>query len=293
MEDQPIPETMLEAVQRFSDPKVAHDFFVQIRWPNGVACPRMGCGAAGDALAFMPKVMRWYCNSCKRQFSAKVGTVFEDSPIPFTKWLPAVWLISSNRNGISSYELARALKVKQKTAWFMLHRIRAAMGEESFEKMRGPIEVDETYVGGKTTALRQPDGSLKRFGPNKDKTTVMGIVERKGRIRAFVIPSTRRETLADRLRENVEAGSVVYTDAAAAYTSIKRDYVHYVINHAHEYVRGHIHTNAIEGFWSVFKRTLKARTSPLGPSIFKPTWRSKCSGSTSAVTMTGHALQRP
>jgi transposase-like protein len=153
--------------------------------------------------------------------------------------------------------IARGLQVTQRTAWFMLHRIRAAMVDQSFEKFRGPVEADETYVGGKTTALRQPDGSLKRFGPNKDKTTVMGILERKGRVRAFVIPSTRRQTLADRLRENVEAGSVVYTDAAAAYTSIKKDYTHYIINHPHEYVRGHIHTNSIEGFWSVFKRTIR------------------------------------
>jgi transposase-like protein len=256
MDKQPIPETLLQAVRQFADPMVAHDFFVRIRWPHGVACPR--CGVIGDKdLAFMPKVMRWYCNPCKKQFSAKVGTLLEDSPIPLTKWLPAIWLIASNRNGISSYEIARGLEVTQRTAWFMLHRIRAAMADESFEKFRGPVEADETYVGGKTTALRQPDGTLRRFGPNKDKTTVMGIVERKGRIRAFVIPSTRRQTLADRLRENVEPGSVVYTDAAAAYTSIKNTYTHYVINHAHEYVRGHIHTNNIEGFWSVFKRTIK------------------------------------
>jgi len=131
------------------------------------------------------------------------------------------------------------------------------MADETFEKFSGPVEADETYVGGKTTALRQPDGSLKRFGPNKDKTTVMGIVERKGRIRAFVVDKADSMRLADRLRQHVTRGAVVYTDAAAAYTNLKDDYVHYVINHAHEYVRGHIHTNEIEGFWSVFKRTVK------------------------------------
>ncbi len=128
MAQQPIPETMLEAVRQFANKRQAHDFFVQIRFPNGVACPRMGCGSA--AVAYMPKVMRWYCNECKKQFSAKVGTIFEDSPIGLHKWLPAVWLIASNRNGISSYEIARALKVTQKTAWFMLHRIREALRED-------------------------------------------------------------------------------------------------------------------------------------------------------------------
>jgi transposase-like protein len=130
---QPIPETMLEAARQFADPQIAHDFFVQIRWPHGVACPRMGCGSA--AVAYMAARRRWYCNDCKGQFTAKWGTVFEDSPIGFSKWLPAFWLIASNRNGISSHELGRALKVTQRTAWFMLHRIRLAMETETFDKL--------------------------------------------------------------------------------------------------------------------------------------------------------------
>ena len=137
MDKQPIPETMLEAVRQFSDPQVAHDFFVQLRWPNGVACPRMGCGSAN--VAYLAKQKRWYCNECHRQSSAKVGTIFEDSPIPFTKWLPAIWLLASNRNGISSCEVARALKVTQKTAWFMLHRIRLAMNDGSIDQLRGAL----------------------------------------------------------------------------------------------------------------------------------------------------------
>jgi transposase-like protein len=143
----PIPETMLEAVRMFASEQVAHDFFVQIRFPNGVACPRHGCGSA--AVAYMPKVWRWYCNECKRQFSAKVGTVLEDSPISLTKWLPAIWLIASNRNGISSYEIARGLKVTQKTAWFMLHRIREMMADEPTDQLTGTVEIDEAYIGGK------------------------------------------------------------------------------------------------------------------------------------------------
>src|SRR5579863_7702197 len=153
MDKQPIPETMLEAVRQFADPQVAHDFFVAIRFPNGVACPRMGCGSA--AVAYMPKHWRWYCNDCKRQFSAKVGTVFEDSPIPLTKWLPAIWLIASNRNGISSYEIARGLGVTQKTAWFMLHRIREMMADEPTDQLTGTVEADEAYIGGSWESMNR------------------------------------------------------------------------------------------------------------------------------------------
>ena len=153
MEKQPVPQTMIEAVRQFEDPAKAEEFFTQIRWPHGVACPRHGCGSAD--VVRLEKARRWYCRDCKKQSSAKVGTIFEDSAIPFTKWLPAIWLIASNRNGISSCEVARALKVTQKTAWFMLHRIRLAMRNESFEQFGGPVEADETYVGGKYHAERE------------------------------------------------------------------------------------------------------------------------------------------
>ena len=193
MEAQPIPETMLQAVRQFADPQVAHDFFVQIRFPYGVACPRIGCGSA--RVAYLPKVRRWYCNECKRQSSVKVGTIFEDSPMGLDKWLPAIWLLASNRNGISSCEIARALGVTQKTAWFMLHRIRTAMASGTFEKLAGPVEADETYIGGYTRGVLRPDGSRKARGPRAGKTIVMGIVERrekkKGKIRAFVSRALR------------------------------------------------------------------------------------------------------
>jgi transposase-like protein len=258
MDKQPIPETMIQAVAQFADPQIAHDFFVQIRWPYGPACPRMGCGSMD--VAFLANQNRWYCRACKKQSSVKVGTIFEDSPISLSKWLPAIWLIASNRNCISSCELARALKVTQKTAWFMLHRIRTAMADESFEKFGAlPVEVDETFIGGKVKAPRNKAGRAVRTGrgPGYGKTTVMGIVERKGRIRAFVVPSNRRFTLSDKIREHVSPGSVVYTDGLASYSRLNQEYVHHVIDHATEYVHGHIHTNNIEGFWSVFKRTIK------------------------------------
>jgi transposase-like protein len=251
------PKTMLEAVRRFADPQVAHDYFVQHRWPNGAACPLDGCGSM--SVAYMPKRRRFYCRDCKGQFTAKTRTIFEDSPIGFDKWLPAFWLLASNRNGISSYELARALDVTQKTAWFILHRIREAMKDKTFKKFSGPVESDETYIGPKQrSGLRPGDHhGRKSRGPAYGKQIVQGIVERKGDVRAFVIPSIKRATLTDKIREHVQPGATVYTDALASYNSISDEYVHHAINHAVEYVRGHVHTNNIEGFWSVFKRTLK------------------------------------
>lgn len=255
MDAQPIPETMIAAVRQFQDPQVAHDFFAQVRFPNGVACPRMGCGSAN--VAYLKNARRWYCNDCKRQSSVKVGTIFEDSPIGMDKWLPAIWLLSSNRNGVSSCELARALKVTQKTAWFMLMRIRTAFASGTYEKLSGAVEADETYIGGYTRGIQRPDGTRKARGPRAGKAIVMGIVERNGAIRAFVIPSTQGRTVQDKVREHVEEGATLYTDGLHGYKGLKASYTHHIIDHAYEYVRGHVHTNSIESFWSVFKRTIK------------------------------------
>lgn len=250
------PTTLLEAVRYFSDPQVAHDFVTQVRWPHGVACPRMGCGSA--SVAFMEKSRLWYCKDCKRKFSAKVNSIFEDSPIGFDKWLPAIWLLASNRNGISSCELARGLGITQKSAWFMLHRIRLAFKNESFEQLSGDVEIDETYVGPKARSInRYGDTSKKARGPAYRKTVVMGMRERGGRIRAMVVKDTKRSTLLPKVIETVAPGSTIYTDSLGSYTDLRRSYVHHVINHAKEYVRDHhVHTNSIENFWSVLKRTL-------------------------------------
>lgn len=261
--EQPIPETMLEAVRQFADLDTAHDFFVQIRWPYGVACPRMGCGSA--QVAFLAKQRRWYCNDCKGQFTAKVGTIFEDSPIPFTKWLPAIWLLASNRNGISSYELARGLKVTQRTAWFMLHRIRAAMADGMFEEpLSGEVEADETWVGGrkgKETFVNVLGMKKLKHGPGTGKTTVFGVVERsqpgrRGRVLAMVVENRKASSLMPRLRANVLPGSVLDTDALRSYSEAQQHYAHHVIDHSIRYVQGRVHTNTIENFWAVLKRTL-------------------------------------
>ena len=257
MEKHATPGTMLEAVRRFSDPQIAHNYFVQHRWPNGAACPLDGCGSM--AVAYMPKRRRFYCRDCKQQFTAKVGTIFEDSPIGFDKWLPAFWLLASNRNGISSHELARALKVTQKTAWFMLHRIREAMRDKTFAKLSGTVESDETYIGPKARSGLHagPHHGRKSRGPAVGKQIVQGIVQRKGDVRAFVVPSAKKGTLQENIRKHVKPGSQIFTDALHSYWGLSDDYVHEVVNHAVEYVRGHVHTNNIEGFWSVLKRTLK------------------------------------
>ncbi len=250
-----VPTTLLEAVRYFSDPDVAHKFVTELRFPNGVACPRMGCGNA--EVAYMPKARRWYCKECKRKFSVKVGTIFEDSPIGFDKWLPAIWLLASNRNGISSCELARGLGVTQKTAWFILHRIRLAMREGSFEKLSGEVEADETYIGPKARSInRYGDKSKKARGPGYRKTVVFGMRERGGKVRAIVVKDTKRGTLLPKVFESVVPGSTVYTDSLGSYHDLRGRYVHEVINHAESYVEGHVHTNSIENFWSVLKRTI-------------------------------------
>lgn len=239
----------------FSDEAVAHDYFVKLRWPHGVACPRMGCGSADVRHVATRRV--WFCKDCKRQFTAKVGSIFEDSPIGFSKWLPAIWLISSAKNGISSLEVHRALGVTQKSAWFMLHRIRLGMQAETFDRLAGAIEIDETYIGPKAHSInRYGDKAKKSRGPGYRKTVVLGMRERGGKVRAMVVKDTRRGTLLPRVFDNVVPGATLYTDSLKSYSELAQNYKHFVINHAEEYVKGHVHTNSIENFWSVLKRTL-------------------------------------
>lgn len=255
------PQTLAEAIRLYADPEIAHRFVVAMRWPHAVACPRMGCGSAN--VHFITTRKTWRCNDCKRQFSTKVGTIFEESPLGYDKWLPAIWLITNAKNGISSCEIARGLGVTQKTAWFMLHRIRAAMKSGTFEKLAGPIEADETYVGGRRDrmSIRRRARFMKEHGTNAGgavgKAIVMGLLQRgqggrKAKVRAFVVPSTHRNVLRKEIFQNVEAGSTLFTDGLAAYEGLWRaGYNHHAIDHAFEYVRGKVHTNSIEAFWSV------------------------------------------
>ncbi len=257
----PAPQTLLEAVTYFADPDVALEFVAKLRWPNGPVCPK----CQGTSVLFLSTRRIWKCRAkgCKKQFSAKVGTIFEDSPIPLSKWLPAIWLIANCKNGISSYELARDLKVTQKTAWFMLHRIRLAMQSKTFAKMGGTVEVDETFIGGAARFMHTDKRKrvIKSTG-FKGKVAVMGLLERGGRdgysqVRAYVAQAIRRQVLQPLVRQNVEKGSNLYSDALGSYIGLEIDYIHQVIDHAKEYVDGQIHTNGLENFWSLLKRSIR------------------------------------
>ncbi len=254
------PKTLIDAIRYFSDPDVCLDYMVQSRWPRGVTCPT--CGSM--EVSFVSTRRIWKCKSkhAKQQFSVKVGTIFEDSPIPLDKWLAAMWIIANDKNGVSSYEMHRALGVTQKTAWFMLHRIRLAM-ETSFDKWGGEVEVDETYVGGKSEFMHKTRRRTAIRGRGTiGKTAVMGLLERHGpdghsRVRAKIVPGTARHILAPEVRKAVTRGSTVYTDALKSYIGLNDQFVHEVIDHAEEYVRGKVHTNGMENFWSLLKRALK------------------------------------
>lgn len=249
------PTTFLEAVAYFSDPDRAHEYITRIRWPYGVACPRDGCGSAD--VRFVKTRRVWFCKDCGRQFTVKVNTIFEDSPIGFDKWLPAMWLLGGCRNGISSCELARQLGVTQKTAWFMLHRIRLAMRSRTFEKLRGPVQVDEAFVTGKWRRARRGKKVLDgRKHALKD--AVMAIIQPGEEARAFPIPDVTADSLVPRIELHVQPGATIYTDEAKSYRVLRRRYKHESVNHrAEEYVRGPVTTNAVENFWSLLKRAIR------------------------------------
>ena len=254
--------TLIEAVRYFSDPDVCLAYLVEQRWPDGkVICPT--CGSQEVHFIATRRVWRCKVKHERQQFSIKIGTIFEDSPLGFDKWLPAIWLITSAKNGISSYELHRSLGVSQKSAWFMLHRIRLAMRTNSFEKMSGQVEVDETFIGGKARFIHQSDRARKITGTGgSGKAAVMGLLERNSPerhsvVRAKVVENVRRKTLAPEVRANVSAGVELFTDALASYSDLDADYIHQVINHAVSYVEGNVHTNGLENFWSLLKRSLR------------------------------------
>ena len=205
---------------------------------------------------------RWKCRDCRHQFSVKVGTIFEGSPIKLSKWMPAVWMLANSKNGISSYELARALGVTQKTAWFMLHRIRLAMQDEDFRMFDGEVEADEVYIGGKAKNMHMERRKriIKGTGGH-DKTAVMGLLERPrgaahSLVRAMVLDRVTQERMQGEIRKNVEPGSALYTDRHWGYFGLSKQYMHDVVDHVSVYVKGRVHTNGIENFWSLVKRAL-------------------------------------
>jgi len=261
------PETLLGAVRYFADADVALAFLAAMRWPNGVICPH----CSGTRHSFLKTRRIWKCLECRKQFSVKVGTIFEDSPITLDKWLPCVWMLANCKNGISSYEVARALGVTQKTAWFMLHRVRLALQTRTFDKMDGEVEIDETFIGGKSRFMHRDRRTRAITGTGgAGKVAVMGMLERDSRkahsrVRVSVVPSTKKRQLQPIVRENVETGSSVFTDALKSYDGLSAEYIHGVIDHSVAYVNGKIHTNGLENFWSLLKRAVRGTYVSIEP----------------------------
>lgn len=250
------PRTLQQAIAYFADPENCMKYLVPRVFPNGVpTCPT--CGST--KLGFLKNQLRWQCSNRhpKRQFSIKVGTIFEDSPLGLDKWLPAMWLIFNCKNGVSSLEIHRALGVTQKTAWFMLHRIRLAQQGKQGGKLSGEVEIDETFIGGKARNMHKTKRARVITGTGgKDKTIVMGMMERGGNVRAFVVGNRRKGEMQKQVREHVEAGAAIFTDELKSYDGLAEDFKHAVINHAVEYANENVHTNGMENFWSLVKRQL-------------------------------------
>jgi transposase-like protein len=247
------PETLQQVILYFQDPDRALDFAVRMRWPEGVSCPRCTC----DTVYFIASRRNWECKGCKKHFSVKLGTIMEDSPIGLDKWLSAIWLLGNCKNGISSYEIARGFGITQKSAWFLLHRVRLVMQNGSLEKLKGTIEADETFVGGKSKNMHLDRRARQIVGRGPvGKAIVMGILERHGEARVKVVKTRRKKQVQEALRNNVEAGSTIYTDALKSYEGLD-EFVHDFVDHTETYVKGSCHTNGMENFWSLFKRALK------------------------------------
>lgn len=233
MSESNFPKTLQQAIVYFSDPDVALGCMVAIRWPDGITCPR--CDSAKHSFVKTRRI--WICAGCKKHFSVKLGTIMEDSPIGLDKWLSAIWLIVNAKNGISSYEVHRALGITQKSAWFLLHRIRKAMQTGTFNKLIGPVEIDETFIGGLARNMHRADKARKIHGTGgAGKVAVMGLLERHGEVRTMVVPNVKRKTLEAHVKNNVEAGSIVYSDGLKSYGNLANDYIHSVIDHAEKYV---------------------------------------------------------
>ena len=255
------PTTLQKAIQHFSDEQVCIDTIAALRWPQGVTCP--ACGHKEHY--YLKTQKRWKCKDCNRQFSVKLGTIFEDSPIHLSKWLLVMWMIANCKNGVSSYEIHRAIGVTQKSAWFMLHRIRLAMQNGSIMKFGGGgghVEVDETYIGGKARFMHK-DKRRKMTAPGMpkgaaNKAIVAGFFERDTRkVKTLVIPDREKSTFHSMVKEHVELGSQLSTDDCHSYWGLDKDYAHKIVDHAERYVDGQIHTNSLENFWSLLKRGLK------------------------------------
>ena len=273
------PSTLQEAIQHFSDEQTCIDTVAALRWPNGPECP--ACGHKEHY--YLKTQRRWKCKECYKQFTVKLGTIFEDSPISLDKWLISLWMLVNCKNGVSSYEISRALGITQKSAWFVLQRLRLALREKSLDKKFGgsgsEVEVDETFIGQKSQNMHKSrklrfqqlrnqfqDNNTPMSSRYYGKTAVMGMLDREERkVRATVVPNTKRETLQNIILNDVEHGSKVYTDQKVSYDKLAEKYAHEVVNQLEGYVQGRVHTNGLEKFWSLLKRSLHGSSVAVEP----------------------------
>jgi transposase-like protein len=250
------PKTLTAAIVHFSDLDKCDEYMIAVRWPDGqVRCPE--CDSTNVKRLNGSHLWKCYAKPThpRVKFSLKKGTIFEDSPLGLDKWFTAMWLVANCKNGISSYELSRHLGITQKAAWHVDHRVRTAMQIGSFEKLGGHVEVDETFIGGKARFMHVEKRKRRITGTGgKDKTIVMGILERGGQVRTKVMPNRKKKALQAEVKRHVEAGSALYSDALKSYTGLAKIYAHQVIDHAVAYVDGQVHTNGLENFWSLLKR---------------------------------------
>ncbi|HXG56221.1 MAG TPA: IS1595 family transposase [Vicinamibacterales bacterium] len=248
------PRTLQQAILYFADFDRCREFLMDLRWPDGkVTCPK--CGS--EHVVYLAKARAWKCygKHSAPKFTLKTGTIFEDSPLGLDKWLAALWLLVNAKNGISSCEIARSIGITQKSAWFMAHRLRFALHHGSFDKLTGEVEADETFIGGKARNMHVAQRKRRITGTGgKDKTAVMGILERGGKVRTVVVENRRKKALQAEVHAHVEAGAALYTDALLSYAGLEGKYAHQVIDHAVKYVDGQVHTNGLENYWSLLKR---------------------------------------
>jgi len=250
------PKTLTEAIRYYSDEQTCIDAVAALRWENGKpTCPKCNTAEGERKHYWLAAQKRWKCYACRKQFSVKVGSIFEDSALSLDKWMVGMWMLVNCKNGVSSYELHRATGMGQKAAWFVLQRLRHVLNETFTGKMDGTIQIDETYIGGKPKNMHE--SRRQQIGQRDHKTAVMGMLETGTRqVRAHVIPNAKRETLQKAILDRVGFGATLHTDSWAGYDRMDVRYVHEQVNHANEYVRGQVSTQAIENFWSCLKRTL-------------------------------------